>query len=263
MEKNIENNTENKFGSFLNFMKKFLAMSFFCAIAAFGFGALNVRAEVTPTSTVFVDKSSDEITANVTNVEIGERTVNKIDGVYYGISSDDTEALQLVNKDDKTATIYAKFNYITSTAGNVSGSQVELKKINANDLNSSTQLKDLTITGYSGGINVNGTVNGGKELDTLKVLDEDGKAVSNTVLTTAKGELLTLVGGAGNEDKIITAEVEHKLTPSTTEIVVDKSTDWKLSTLKTKLEMQTENLDKELLPQKEDKHIRKINASKR
>lgn len=28
MEKNIENNTENKFGNFLNFMKKFLAMSF-------------------------------------------------------------------------------------------------------------------------------------------------------------------------------------------------------------------------------------------
>ena len=46
MEKNIENNTENKFGNFLNFMKKFLAMSFFCAIAAFGFGALNARAEI-------------------------------------------------------------------------------------------------------------------------------------------------------------------------------------------------------------------------
>ena len=41
MEKNIENNTENKFGSFLNFMKKFLAMSIFCAIESFGFGALN------------------------------------------------------------------------------------------------------------------------------------------------------------------------------------------------------------------------------
>ena len=232
MEKNIENNTENKFGNFLNFMKKFLAMSFFCAIAAFGFGALNVRAEVTPTSTVFVDKSSDEITTNVTNVTIGDRIVNKIDGVYYGISNNDTEALQLVNKDDKTATIYAKFNYITSSTGNTSGTPVELKKINANVLNSSTQLKDLTITGYSGGIGLTtgSTVNEDKKLDTLKVLDEDGKGVGANKLATAKTELIGLVKEGGD------ITTPNNFEPLTTEIVVDKSTDWKLSTLKPKLE---------------------------
>ena len=107
MEKNIENNTENKFGNFLNFMKKFLAMSFFCAIAAFGFGALNAQAVITKNvADNYTDVTDKYSTANpkqpISSInETDTDTLKKYtekEGVLYYVDGDAT-AYALKRKD--------------------------------------------------------------------------------------------------------------------------------------------------------------------
>lgn len=96
MEKNIENNTENKFGNFLNFMKKFLAMSFFCAIAAFGFGALNAQAKIDETTA----KKYIDVKAQDSGVTTGGENISNTN------FNDGTAKETLKNYEEKEVVLY-------------------------------------------------------------------------------------------------------------------------------------------------------------
>ena len=262
MEKNIENNTENKFGNFLNFMKKFLAMSFFCAIAAFGFGALNVRAEISSTEQKnYIDVDDISTTSGVVpkisgipsadDAHLKDYTIGE-DGVLYHYKDSSSGGATAYALKRGTPTKDAEGNDVPNIAKPADG-KLEIsanynivfdagtfKEATVNKIH--TQLiddgvTDLTIKGYdlkagttdTGNVTLDGT--GTNKLKSLTVKTSDGKGVGANKLAVAQTAFKNVV--KDGEDNITTP---NNLEPLTTEIVVDKSTDWKPSTLKPKLE---------------------------
>ena len=243
MEKNIENNTENKFGSFLNFMKKFLAMSFFCAIAAFGFGALNAQAKIDETTAknyVDVDDMSDVAMTKpkISTLTDGSTSLSDYteDGVLYHCKnpSDGATAYALKrgeptgdNKDVANIVKPADGKLEISASEDITFTTSPDKKAKVNKIH--TQLindgvTDLTIKGYdvssgTGNVTLDGTVT--KKLNSLTVTTEAGKGVGSTKLEVAQTAFESVV--EGGKDNITTP---HNLRLSTPNLVVDKNGTW-------------------------------------
>lgn len=246
MEKNIENNTENKFGNFLNFMKKFLAMSFFCAMAAFGFGALNARAEI-----------SKDVADNYTDVADNYSTASPKQPIS-SISGTDTTTLGKYT--EKEGVLYYVDGGATAYAlkrkgpGDIEKPADGKLEISANDndkitFNPSTKEKvnkihtqliddgvtDLTIKGYD--LKEDGTGNvakdgaGTNKLKSLTVTNGQGKAVTRAALAKAKDDFTSLVNKASTDIKTPSA-----LKLSTTNLVVDSSKNWDDTAIKTEIE---------------------------
>ena len=252
MEKNIENNTENKFGNFLNFMKKFLAMSFFCAIAAFGFGALNAQAVITKNvADNYTDVTDKYSTANpkqpISSInETDTDTLKKYtekEGVLYYVDGDAT-AYALKRKDPGDIEKPADGKLEISANDNIefdTSTKKPVTKIHTQLIDDG--VTDLTIKGYDGNVTPVTNDNSGNvvaisdstkvtnKLKSLTVKTSDGKGVGANKLAVAQTAFKNVV--KDGEDNITTP---NNLEPLTTEIVVDKSTDWKPSTLKPKLE---------------------------
>ncbi|MBR0184151.1 MAG: hypothetical protein IJQ10_03255 [Clostridia bacterium] len=236
MEKNIENNTENKFGNFLNFMKKFLAMSFFCAIAAFGFGALNARAEI-----------SKDVANNYTDV------TDKYSATNQPISSiNKTDTATLEKYTEKEGVLYYVDGGATAYAlkrkdpGNIETPADGKLEISANDeimFNASTKEKvtkihtkliddgvtDLTIKGYDGNVTPVTNDNSGNvvaisdstkvtnKLKSLTVKTSDGKGVGANKLAVAQTAFKSVVK---DEDNITTP---HNYKISKNSVTIDES----------------------------------------
>ena len=210
IEKNIENNTESKFGSFLNFMKKFLAMSFFCAIAAFGFGALHAQAVIDTNDAAnytTVDAKSGGKTISKEISEELKKYDEKEDVLYYregGPGTNNLEAYALrreniggeakIAKDDTTAKTNEEIKNLKIST-QTQGQNDVVNKINTQLITDGVE--NLTIQGYTntdtsddkvGNVTVEGTLPGlgGKKLSTLTVLTSDGKAVNRSTLANAK-----------------------------------------------------------------------------
>lgn len=261
MEKNIENNTENKFGNFLNFMKKFLAMSFFCAMAAFGFGALNARAEINSTEQKnYIDVDDISTTSGVVpkisgipsadDAHLKDYTIGE-DGVLYHCNNTSNGATayalkrgtptkdaggkdvpNIVEPADGKLEISANYNIVFDAS---TPKEATVKKIHPQLIDDG--VTDLTIKGYAlkagttdtGNVTPDGT--GTKKLKSLTVKTSDGKGVGADKLAVAQKAFESVV--EGGKDNITTP---HNLKLSTTNLVVDSSKSWDDTAVKTEIE---------------------------
>ena len=268
MEKNIENNTENKFGNFLNFMKKFLAMSFFCAIAAFGFGALNAQAKIDETTAknyVDVDDMSDVAMTKpkISTLTNGSTSLSDYteDGVLYHCKnpSDGATAYALKrgeptgdNKDVANIVKPADGKLEISASEDITFTTSPDKKAKVTKIH--TQLiddgvTDLTIKGYdvssgNGNVTPSGTVDGTKTFNSLTVTTTDGKGVGATKLEVAKTAFESVV--EGGKDNITTP---HNYKISKNSVTIDESKAGKDDEIKTELGNKikvTDSDDKEI-----------------
>jgi len=236
MEKNIENNTENKFGNFLNFMKKFLAMSFFCAIAAFGFGALNAKA--TPLSNTTKDYYS-----NVDDINDSSKKISGVDETDFAKYKEENDGV-LYHDNNTDVTAYALKRDSSGKVEEKTDLEISALERAGDDLSKPvtkihTQLiddgvTDLTIKGYdvvndTGNVAKNGT--GTNKLKSLTVTNWEGKAVTKDALTKAKNDFASLVNNASTDIKTPSA-----LKLSTTNLVVDNSKSWDKPAIKTEIE---------------------------
>ncbi|MBO6126625.1 MAG: hypothetical protein J6P21_01285 [Clostridia bacterium] len=239
MKENIENNTESKFGSFLNFMKKFLAMSFFCAMAAFGFGALNTQAVI-----------DSKVAQNYTDVENKDNPGKKIseydpkdtstlkhytekDGVLYYANNTGATAYALKRSSAGQHDLTTELTVSTGTEIEYDTDQkTKVNKIDTQLIKDGVQ--NLTINGYTntagtGNIKVEGSSDNGK-LKTLMAVDSAGKSVATAKSDT---ELLKLVNSADDINPVV-----HKLALSTTEVIVNSNKVWSDTELKTEVKNQ-------------------------
>lgn len=245
MEKNIENNTENKFGNFLNFMKKFLAMSFFCAMAAFGFGALNAQAKIDETTAKkYIDvKAQDSgVTTggeNISNTNFNDGTAKETlknyeekGGVLYYCKSTDEGATAYALKRG-TPTKDADDNDVPNIEKPADG-KLEISASDLINFDTSKDAKvnkihtkliddgvtDLTIKGYDvdnsnvGNVAKDGT--GTKKLKSLTVKTSDGKGVGAKKLEVAQKAFKDVVEG-GN----ITTPHNYKISKNS--VTIDES----------------------------------------
>ena len=247
MEKNIENNTENKFGNFLNFMKKFLAMSFFCAIAAFGFGALNAQAVITEsvadnyTDVDDKDSSSGKI-SDIPSTSTDLQHYTEREGVlYYAKDGSGATAYALKRKEpgdiEKPADGKLEISTETGISYDRTGNTTQVNKIHTQLIDDG--VTDLTIKGYdlkadgtgtgTGNVTPDGT--GTKKLKSLTVKTSDGKGVGANKLEVAQAAFEKVV--EGGKDNITTP---HNLKLSTTNLVVDNSKSWDKPAIKTEIE---------------------------
>ena len=251
MEKNIENNTENKFGNFLNFMKKFLAMSFFCAIAAFGFGALNAKATK-------LDTTTKEYYSNVADINTSSKKISDVDqtdyekykeendGVLYYDNSSDVTAYAL--KRDSSGKVEEKTDLEILASTKVGDDLSKpVTKIHTQLIDDG--VTDLTIKGYdvssgNGNVTPSGTVDGTKTFNSLTVTTTDGKGVGATKLEVAKTAFESVV--EGGKDNITTP---HNYKISKNSVTIDESKAGKDDEIKTELGNKikvTDSDDKEI-----------------
>ena len=275
MEKNIENNTENKFGNFLNFMKKFLAMSFFCAIAAFGFGALNVRAEISSTEQKnYIDVDDISTTSGVVpkisgipsadDAHLKDYTIGE-DGVLYHYKDSSSGGATAYALKRGTPTKDAEGNDVPNIAKPADG-KLEIsanynivfdagtfKEATVNKIH--TQLiddgvTDLTIKGYdlkagttdTGNVTLDGT--GTNKLKSLTVKTSDGKGVGANKLAVAQTAFKDVV--KDGEDNITTP---HNYKISKNSVTIDESKAGKDDKILTELDNKikvTDSDDKEI-----------------
>lgn len=281
MEKNIENNTENKFGSFLNFMKKFLAMSFFCAIAAFGFGALNAQAKIDVTTAkkyIDVEDISDVAKPKISTLTDGSSSLLDYTegGVLYhykdsssggatayalkrGTPTKDADGNDVPNIEkpaDGKLEISASdlINFDTSKDAKVNKIHTKLIDDGVTDLtikgydvpNGSTDGNVTPVTNDDNGnvVAISDSTKVTNKLKSLTVKTSDGKGVGASKLAVAQTAFESVV--EGGKDNITTP---HNYKISKNSVTIDESKAGKDDEIKTELGNKikvTDSDDKEI-----------------